>query len=399
GLEGKLFAPVELTIVCALSVSLLLSLTLVPVLASLLLRVGAAHEPWLMRVLNRGYAALLQRALGHERALYAGAGLGLAGAVLLLALVGKSFMPTLDEGDVIMQLEKLPSIGLEATVALDLRVQQAVLQRVPEVQAVVARSGADELGLDPMGLNQTDSFLVLKPRDQWRQPDKEWLIDQLRAVMADFPGVSPAFTQPIDMRVSEMLTGVRGDLAIKLYGPDLATLNQLAARIETTVAALPGASDTLTLRNDGVQYLQIRIDRQAAGRLGLNAESIQADLRRWVEGQPMGVVHEDGRRTPLVVRGPQALREAPADFEALRLTTPDGPAVPLAAVAQLQRVDGPVKVDRELAQRYVVVQSNVRGRDLVGFVADAQRAVAAQVPLPPGYRLAWGGQFENQQRA
>ena len=399
GLEGKLFAPVALTIVCALSVSLLLSLTLVPVLASLLLRVGAAHEPWLMRVLNRWYAALLQRALGHERALYAGAGLGLAGAVLLLALVGKSFMPTLDEGDVIMQLEKLPSIGLEATVALDLRVQQAVLQRVPEVQAVVARSGADELGLDPMGLNQTDSFLVLKRRDQWRQPDKEWLIDQLRAVMADFPGVSPAFTQPIDMRVSEMLTGVRGDLAIKLYGPDLATLNQLATRIETTVAALPGASDTLTLRNDGVQYLQVRIDRQAAGRLGLNAEAIQADLRRWVEGQPMGVVHEDGRRTPLVVRGPQALREAPADFEALRLTTPDGQAVPLRAVAQLQRVDGPVKVDRELAQRYVVVQSNVRGRDLVGFVADAQRAVAAQVPLPPGYRLAWGGQFENQQRA
>ncbi len=399
GLEGKLFAPVALTIVFALLVSLLLSLTLVPVLASWLLKVGPAHEPWLVRHLNRLYARALRWALAHEKALLAGAAAALVGAGLLFTLVGKSFMPTLDEGDMIMQLEKLPSIGLDQTVALDLQVQKAVLARVPEVAHVVARSGADELGLDPMGLNQTDSFLVLKPRSEWRVPDKDWLTDQLRAVMEDFPGIDPSFTQPIDMRVSEMLTGVRGDLALKIYGSDLAQLNALAAQAEALIAKLPGATDTLTVRNDGVQYLQIEIDRLAAGRFGLSAEQIQADLRRWVEGQPISTVQEAGRRTPLVIRGSEALRASPADFEALRLSAPDGTAVPLQAVAKLRRVDGPVKVDREQAQRYVVVQSNVRGRDLVGFVEEAQRAVAAQIKLPAGYAVTWGGQFENQQRA
>jgi cobalt-zinc-cadmium resistance protein CzcA len=201
------------------------------------------------------------------------------------------------------------------------------------------------------------------------------------------------------MRVSEMLTGVRGDVAIKIYGTDLAKLGEIAAATEAAVAKINGATDTLTVRNDGVQYLQIEIDRLAAGRLGLSAEAIQADLRRWVEGQPVGTVFEDGRRVPLVVRGSEALRATPADFEALRLTTESGAAVPLSQVAHLKRVDGPVKVDRELAQRYVVVQTNVRGRDLVGFVEEAKRAVAAAIPLPAGYSVEWGGQFENQQRA
>ncbi|MFM2118970.1 MAG: hypothetical protein RL722_438 [Pseudomonadota bacterium] len=399
GLEGKLFAPVALTIVFALLVSLLLSFTVVPVLASWLLKVGPAHEPWLVRQLSRGYARLLAWALAHEKAMVGGALAALLAAAAVFMTVGKSFMPTLDEGDLIMQLEKLPSIGLDQTVALGLKVQQAVLAQVPEVAAVVARSGADELGLDPMGLNQTDSFLVLKPREQWRSPDKEQIIESLRQVMESFPGVEPAFTQPIDMRVSEMLTGVRGDVAIKIYGPDLAQLGELAARTEAAVAKLNGATDTLTVRNDGVQYLQIEIDRQAAGRLGLSAEVIQNDLRRWVEGQPVGTIFEAGRRVPLVIRGSEALRATPADFEALSLTTAAGVAVPLAQVAHLKRVDGPVKVDRELAQRYVVVQTNVRGRDLVGFVEEARRAVAAQVQMPAGTSMAWGGQFENQQRA
>jgi cobalt-zinc-cadmium resistance protein CzcA len=399
GLEGKLFAPVALTIVFALAVSLLLSFTVVPVLASWLLKIGPAHEPWLVRQLSRLYERVLGWALTHEKTMLAGAFAALIAAAGVFMTVGKSFMPTLDEGDLIMQLEKLPSIGLDQTVALDLKVQQAVLKRVPEVAAVVARSGADELGLDPMGLNQTDSFLVLKPRSEWRSRDKEQLIAALRVVMADFPGVEPAFTQPIDMRVSEMLTGVRGDVAIKIYGSDLAKLGEIAAATVAAVTKISGATDTLTVRNDGVQYLQIEIDRLAAGRLGLSAEAIQADLRRWVEGQPVGTVFEDGRRVPLVVRGSEALRATPADFEALRLITESGAAVPLSQVAHLKRVDGPVKVDRELAQRYVVVQTNVRGRDLVGFVEEARRAVATAVPLPAGYSVEWGGQFENQQRA
>ena len=399
GLEGKLFAPVALTIVFALSVSLVLSLTLVPVLSSWLLRRGPAHEPWLMRHLNRIYAVLLERAMRHERLLIGTALALLVATGVLFSVIGKSFMPTLDEGDIIMQLEKLPSIGLDTAVTLDLSVQKALMAKVPEIDSVVARSGADELGLDPMGLNQTDTFLVLKPRDQWRKPDKEWLTGELRTVMENFPGIDPSFTQPIDMRVSEMLTGVRGDVAIKIYGTELGELNRLALQITAMVAKLPGAADTLTVRNDGVQYLQIDIDRLAAGRWGLNAEQIQADLRRWVEGQTVSIVHEAGRRTPLVIRGSEALRTSPADFAALRVTNAEGQSVPLQDVAKVRRVDGPVKVDREQAQRYVVVQTNVRGRDLVGFVEEAQRQVAAQVKLPPGYSLTWGGQFENQQRA
>jgi cobalt-zinc-cadmium resistance protein CzcA len=399
GLEGKMFGPVALTIVFALASSLLLSLTVVPVLASWLMRRGAHHEPWLVKKLAAAYDVVLASALAHSRRYLAGALIALIAAVGAFMLLGKSFMPTMDEGDLIMQLEKLPSIGLEQTIAIDRSVQRAILKQIPEVKSIVARAGADELGLDPMGLNQTDTFLVLNPRSTWRQPDPDWLADQLRGVMADFPGVGYAFTQPIDMRVAEMLTGVRGALAIKIFGPDLATLNKLAVDVENTVKTIRGAEDTFTLKNDGVQYLKIAVDRLAAGRLGLNVDDIQNDLKALLEGRHVGTVIEEGRRIPVVMRGPARLRESPADFAALRLSLPDGGSVPLAAVARIERIDGPVKIDRENAQRYVVVQSNVRGRDLVGFVDDARAAVGAQVKLPTGYRLAWGGQFENQQRA
>src|SRR5574343_243171 len=399
GLEGKMFGPVALTIVFALATSLLLSLTVVPVLASYMIRRGAHHEPWLVKKLAALYDRVLASALAHSRSYLLGATIALAAAAGAFLLLGKSFMPTMDEGDLIMQLEKLPSIGLDQTIAIDSRVQQAILAQVPEVKAIVARAGSDELGLDPMGLNQTDTFLVLQPRDTWRQPDPAWLADQLRAVMADFPGIGYSFTQPIDMRVSEMLTGVRGDLAIKLFGPDLATLNKLAVDIEHTVKAVRGAEYTFTLKNDGVQYLKIAIDRLAAGRFGLNVDAVQNDLKALLEGRTVGTVIEHGRRMPVVLRGPEALRASPADFESLRLSLPDGHSVPLASIAKIERIDGPVKVDRENAQRYVIIQSNVRDRVLVGFVDDAKAAVARDVKLPDGYRLAWGGQFENQQRA
>ncbi len=399
GLEGKMFGPVALTIVFALASSLLLSLTVVPVLASWLIKRGAHHEPWLVRKLAAIYDRVLASALANSRRYVAGAVLALLAAGGAFGLLGKSFMPTMDEGDLIMQLEKLPSIGLDQTIAIDGAAQRAILEKVPEVKAIVARAGADELGLDPMGLNQTDTFMVLQPRDTWRNPDPAWLADQLREVMADFPGVGFSFTQPIDMRVSEMLTGVRGDLAIKIFGPDLATLNQLAVDIENSVKTVRGAEDTFTLKNDGVQYLKIGVDRLAAGRFGLNVDDIQNDLKSLLEGRNVGTVIEQGRRTPVVLRGPAGLRDSPADFAALRLSLPDGGSVPLASIAQIERIDGPVKVDRENAQRYVVVQSNVRDRDLVGFVDDAKATVARDVKLPEGYRIAWGGQFENQQRA
>lgn len=399
GLEGKMFGPVALTIVFALSASLLLSLTTVPVLASWLMQRGAHQEPWLVRKMNGIYDGLLSWALAHTRPMIVGALVSLVAAAGAYAMLGKSFMPTMDEGDLIMQLEKLPSITLEQSLALDGRIQRAIMEQVPEVQAIVARTGADELGLDPMGLNQTDTFMVLKPRSEWRTPDPDWLTDQLRQVMADFPGIGFSFTQPIDMRVSEMLTGVRGDLAVKIYGPDLDTLNQLAGQVETRIKGIKGAEDTFTVKNEGVQYLQISVDRLAAGRFGLNVETVQDTLKGLLEGQIVGTVIESGRRLSLLIKGSVDLRDSPAAFTGLRIATPDGQSIPLASVARIERVDGPVKVDRENAQRFVVVQSNVRGRDLVGFVEDARKAVESSVQLPPGYRVAWGGQFENQQRA
>ena len=399
GLEGKLFIPVALTIVFALAAALLLALTVVPVLASWLLREGAHAEPWLLRQAMRLYEPVLSFALTRSRSVIVVALAALVLAAGMYPFIGKSFMPSLDEGDLLLQLEKLPSISLEQSLAQDMRVQQAIMQRVPEVRGVVARAGADELGLDPMGLNDTDSFLLLKPMAQWRVADKAWLMEEIRKVMIDFPGIGYAFTQPIDMRVSEMLTGSRGDLAIKLFGTDIATLNRLAEQVETLLKSVPGAEDVYSRKNAGVQYYQVVIDRLAVGRFGLTADEVAQFLRAQLEGLRLGSIQEGVRRSPLVLRAGEEVRMSPAVFESLRIPTASGSAVPLREVARLARVDGPVAVNRENAARFVTVQSNVVGRDLVGFVEEAKARIAREVKLPDGYRVSFGGQFENQQRA
>ncbi|PHV04621.1 CusA/CzcA family heavy metal efflux RND transporter [Janthinobacterium sp. BJB412] len=399
GLEGKLFAPVALTIIFALASSLLLSLTVIPVLASLLLKDQHGPAPWLVRRLEAGYARLLDWALLRPRGVGAVALAALLLSVGLFLYVGKSFMPTLDEGDIIMQVEKLPSVNLAESARLDQAIQRRILEQVPDVRRIVARLGSDELGLDPMGLNETDTFLVLKPRAEWRSKDKEALIEALRVATASFPGVNLSFTQPIEMRTSEMLSGVRGDLAVKIYGPDNQVLGGLAEQVLKLLQAIPGSEDVLTVKNAGVQYLQVDVDRVAAGRLGLSVEQVQADLRTLVEGRVAGVVVEGGRRLPLLLRGDDRLQLSAELFEQLRLPLADGGAVALSQLASLRHVDGPVKVERENGSRLVVVRANVRGRDLVGFVDEAKAGVARQIKLPVGYRVSWGGQFENQQRA
>ena len=399
GLEGKLFVPVALTIVFALTASLILSLTVVPVIASYLLTKASHEDPWLVRQLARIYLPALRWSLSHTRIVVAAAVVLLVAAGALYTQVGKAFMPTMDEGDLIVQLEKLPSINLGKSIELDQRVQRAIMEQVPEVTGIVARTGSDELGLDPMGLNQTDSFLILKPHDQWRMPSKDELIDAIRQVLQDFPGVDYAFTQPIQMRVDEMLTGVRGDLAIKVFGGDQASLNRTAEAIVAVVGQIDGAEDVYTPRNEGAQYYRLEVDRLAAGRLGLDVETLEDSLRAQIEGVQAGTIYEGARRTPLILRGPQALRNSAALFDALQLTLADGQTVPLASLVSMQRVEGPVAIQRERGNRMAVVVANVSGRDLVGFVAEAKQRVAAQVELPTGYYYEWGGEFENQQRA
>lgn len=399
GLEGKLFSPVALTIVFALSGSLILSLTVIPVLSSFLLGKVSHEEPWVVRKALKGYEPILRWALNNPTQVVIAALVTLLLTALVYMQIGKTFMPVMDEGDIIMQVEKLPSINLDKSVELDSMIQRNVLAQVPEVKGVVSRVGSDELGLDPMGLNQTDNFLVLKPRAEWRSPDKSALTDELRKVLDGMPGVAYAFTQPIEMRVNEMILGVRGDLAVKIFGSDLDKLNDMALHTVKILKSIPGAEDVYTPQNSGVQYLQIKIDRLAAGRMGFDVAQVESILRTQLEGRQIGIVQEGQRRTPLIIRGSEGLRVSPADFANLMLTLPNGTNVPLSTIARLERVEGPVKVDREKGARMVVVVANVRGRDLVGFVEEARNRVQKEIAMPEGYRTQWGGQFENQQRA
>ncbi|PPC82476.1 MAG: CusA/CzcA family heavy metal efflux RND transporter [Methylotenera sp.] len=399
GLEGKLFTPVALTIMFALAGSLVLSLTVIPMLSSFLLKEVSHDNPWLVRQALAIYEPILIWCLAHAKSIVIAALAMLAFTGVMYTQIGKTFMPVMDEGDIIIGVEKLPSINLHQTIVTDMNVQRAILSQVPEVKGVYSRAGSDDLGLDPMGLNQTDNFLILKPMQEWRMATKDGLIDALRDVMNQLPGLAFSFTQPIDMRVNEMILGVRGDLAIKIFGPDLATLNEKAQQIVKILSSISGSQDVYTPQNSGVQYLQIKIDRMAAGRLGLSVTEIESILLAQLEGKQLGVVQEGQRRTPVLIRGSQDLRASPADFGNLMLTLANGTNIPLSAVAKIEREEGPVKVDREHGARMVVVTANVRDRDLVGFVEEAKQRVQAEVKFGEGYAVKFGGQFENQQRA
>ncbi|WCT78486.1 efflux RND transporter permease subunit [Novosphingobium humi] len=399
GLEGKLFAPVALTIVLALLSALVLALTLVPVLSFFGLKPGDAHhEPWLMRQLSPRYGRLLDWAFAHRLPVFITAGLSLVLAVVAYQMTGKTFLPTMDEGSAIVQLTKLPSISLRHSMEIDHAAQKAIMSKVPEVTNVLSRTGSDELGLDPMGLNETDSFIILKPRSEWRVGDKEWVVNEIRKAVANLPGVQTSFTQPIEMRISEMLTGARGDLAIKIFGPDSAELGRLAAEVQRRLRAIPGTSEALTVANDKVDYLQIDIDRTAAGRVGMPIDTLQDAMRSELEGVRSGVVAEGLRRVPILIRG-EGEAANPASFADRLYRSPTGQLVRASDVAKVERTEGPVKVEHENGSRFAMVQAFVGGRDLVGYVQQAKADIGANVKLPQGYRIVWGGQFENQQRA
>jgi len=403
GLEGRLFAPVALTIAFALVAALLLAVTVVPVLCTLMLRGGDTSEPWLVRRLHAVYDPFLEWSLRRPLAIAGAAGAGLVLAGVAFTQIGSIFIPAMDEGTPVVTIRKHPTIGVEEAAASDLRIQRAIMEAVPEVRGIMARAGADELGVDPVGLNETDMFFTLAPREEWRAEGRRvgtpWLLEQIRVVLEGFPGTSHAFSQPIDMRVQEMIIGARGDVVIKVFGPDIPELNRLAREVAGVVQGVGGATDVFAMRNEGMKYLTIRVDRLAAGRLGLNASDVQETLRVWVDGRPVGLVLEGDRRIQLVVRGEEALRRSAADLSRLQIALPGGATVLLSQVADIREEEGAVQVVREQAQRLQTVLTNVRGRDIAGFVAEARSAVAARVPLPQGYSLVWGGQFENQSRA
>lgn len=400
GLEGRLFSRVAITIVMALACSLVIAFLVVPSLALFLLKPqthGAHLDPWLMRVIFRAYVNSRDRLWALPKLLY-----GVVTAMLLAAIsvyfsIGKTFMPTMDEGDILIQVQKLASSSLESSIATDSMIQQQILAKVPEVQSIVARVGSDEIGLDPMGLNETDLFLIMKPSDQWRGP-KESVVDALREVMEQFPGIDYGFTQPIEMRVSEMLTGARGDVAVKVFGDDLQALNDAAQLIAKSIHALPGAAEVIAPKVEGFRYLRVLPDRYRLGELGISVESFQRQLRMALEGETVGVMLEGSIRTPIIIRGDERLRENLDTLARLKITGEHASAYSLETLARLEMVDGPIRVDHEQGQRFANVQVSVEGRDLTGFVQEAQSAVQA-LALPAALRVTWGGQFENQQRA
>jgi cobalt-zinc-cadmium resistance protein CzcA len=395
GLEGKLFTPVALTIVFALGGSLILSLSVIPVLASFLIKKVTHEDPWLPKKLLSLYQPSLLWCLDNSLKIFIITGSLLIITALIFTRIGSTFMPTMDEGNIVIQLEKIPSITLGQSVILDGQVQKNLLKNIPEITTVVSRVGSDELGLDPMGLNETDTFMAFKPKNEWQAGSIEELTEKIRATMEQMPGISFGFTQPIEMRVSEMLTGTRGDLAVKLFGHDLAVLEEKANEIVNVLKHIEGSSDVFVKQNSGMQFLQVTIDRSAVGRFGLDGDAIENLLRAQIEGLQLGIVQEGIKRTPLIVRGNSNI----ANFENLQITLPNGIHVPITAVAQLRKVEGVVSIGREHGQRFAVIRSNVEGRDLVGFVDEAKQAVADKVKLPTGYTVAFGGQFENQQRA
>lgn len=399
GLEGRLFRPVAMTIAFALGAALILSMTAIPALAAYLLTSGAAQDPWLVRKLHAVYDPLLARAMRNPLVVVAFLAIGVAGAVVAYLHIGQTFMPVMDEGTPIVSIRKYPTISVDEAAQTDLRIEQELMSRIPEIRRIMARAGADELGIDPAGLNETDMYMTLAPKKEWRGKDTAWLMGEMRKVLDGIPGISYAFSQPIDMRVQEMIIGARGDVVVKIFGDDISQLNRIARDIADQIRKIPGATDVFALRNAGQTYLTVAIDRVRAGRFGLNTTDVQDSLRVWVDGRQLGIVLEGAMRVPLFIRGEESVRASDRDLARVPIVRPSGGSVELAQIADVQAEDGPIQVIREGGQRYATVLVNVRGRDLVGFVADAQAAVTGNVQVPPDYTLDWGGQFENQQRA
>ena len=402
GLEGKLFTPVALTIVYAMLAALVLSLTLIPVAASLMLGRHKAGMPRFMLRLQAAYVAALERVLRRPRALLLGIGALLVVSVVFLLLMGKTFMPVLDEGDLIVQLEKSPSISLQASVELDRQVGAALLAGVPEIRQIVTRTGSDELGLDPMGLNETDVFMELAPTDEWRFASKTALEAAVREVLEGFPGMNVGFTQPIQMRVSEMLTGSTGDVTVKVYGEELERIAALMHDIARVIPRVQGAVDVQASVTEGGKFLNVEVKPALAAAHGLTVEGLSRYLRSQIEGAVISEVRQGNRRIPVTLAaGSQsvAVPATVADLAARSVALPDGSLATLGDVASLSYAEGPLLIERERGSRFGAVTVNVEGRDVVGFVEELREVLSREVALPAGYRLEYGGEFENQQRA
>lgn len=399
GIEGKMFVPLAASIVFALLGTLVLSITVIPVISSMVLKAQAHKETLLTRFFYFVYTPALQFALKNPKIMLTGALIFLIASFSLFPFVGKAFMPSLDEGDSVLSVESVPSISLNQSKDLILRIEKTIRENVKEVKAIVARTGSDELGLDLGGLNQTDMFISYIPRKQWSVKTKQELLDKILKCLEDYKGISFAFTQPIEMRISEMLTGVRGDLAIKIFGNDIDKLNQLSARIVEVIRGVKGSSEVFTTLNKGLNYLYITPDRDAMANVGITSDEFAKFLKSALEGIIVEFIPTGISRTPVIIRQKEDISTNITLIKSLEMTSQRGIAVPITSIATISEVDGPVAIVRENSKRMSVVRSNVVGRDLGGFVDEIKAKIAQKIELPPNYYITYGGQFENQERA
>jgi cobalt-zinc-cadmium resistance protein CzcA len=399
GMEGKMFGPLAFTIAIALAISLVLSLTLTPVLASYLLRGGAEHDTKLIALIKPPFLAALNWALANERKTILAALAAFAASLALVPFLGTSFIPEMKEGSVSPNIDRVPNISLEESLKMETEAMR-LIRDVPGVKTVVSRLGRGESPADPAGLNEADVIASLTPREEW---PKGWTQDdianEMRKRLAAIPGVNLVMAQPISDRVDEMVTGVRADVAVKLFGDDLDVLVEKANEIARVAGTIQGLRDTRVDRVGGQQYLNVVIDRRAIARLGLNASDLQDVIEMAVGGKVATEIYEGERRFQAIVRLPERLRDSVEEIRRLQFTAPNGARVALESVARIEVAEGPAQINRDLGKRRIVVGVNVQDRDLGGFVAELQQKVAAQVALPEGYYLEWGGQFQNMERA
>ncbi|WQX24430.1 efflux RND transporter permease subunit [Helicobacter pylori] len=399
GLEGKMFRPLAQSIVYALLGTLVLSITIIPVVSSLVLKATPHSETFLTRFLNRIYAPLLEFFVHNPKKVILGAFVFLIASLSLFPFVGKNFMPALDEGDVVLSVETTPSISLDQSRDLMLNIESAIKKHIKEVKTIVARTGSDELGLDLGGLNQTDTFISFIPKKEWSVKTKDELLEKIMDSLKDFKGINFSFTQPIEMRISEMLTGVRGDLAVKIFGDDISELNELSFQIAQALKGIKGSSEVLTTLNEGVNYLYVTPNKESMADVGITSDEFSKFLKSALEGLVVDVIPTGISRTPVMIRQESDFASSITKIKSLALTSKYGVLVPITSIAKIEEVDGPVSVVRENSMRMSVVRSNVVGRDLNSFVEEAKKVIAQNIKLPSSYYITYGGQFENQQRA
>ncbi|WP_194147974.1 efflux RND transporter permease subunit [Helicobacter pylori] len=399
GLEGKMFRPLAQSIVYALLGTLVLSITIIPVVSSLVLKATPHSETFLTRFLNRIYAPLLEFFVHNPKKVILGAFVFLIASLSLFPFVGKNFMPALDEGDVVLSVETTPSISLDQSRDLMLNIESAIKKHVKEVKSIVARTGSDELGLDLGGLNQTDTFISFIPKKEWSVKTKDELLEKIMDSLRDFKGINFSFTQPIEMRISEMLTGVRGDLAVKIFGDEISELNKLSFQIAQALKGIKGSSEVLTTLNEGVNYLYVTPNKEAMANVGITSNEFSKFLKSALEGLVVDVIPTGISRTPVMIRQESDFASSITKIKSLALTSKYGVLVPITSIAKIEEVDGPVSIVRENSMRMSVVRSNVVGRDLNSFVEEAKKVITQNIKLPSSYYITYGGQFENQQRA